>query len=259
MKQTAQFALVASLAIALSSCSSSKSTLCRGKDVDQAVTEMARQDNRLFEAMRAATDKPPYLNDPRLKELISDLRQSRELITSSTAVVQENVLKCQAINADVTTSRERAILEAFMTLTPGAEKRLLNACRGDFSVWTDDPRIRALVGGEKMFANQYPTRYRFWKEHIYEPVREIEALRQRVYALDRMIRDLNDGYALKAYAAARMTIQSASLEFSNESETVHSCSAILSVEDDGWVPVQENIRYQIKITDDGGKRVVLNE
>lgn len=254
MKQTAQFALVASLAIALSNCSGSKSTLCRGKDVDQAVTEMARQDQRLLEAMRAATDTPPYLNDSRLKELIDDLRQSRELIASSTAVVEENVVKCQAINADVTTSRERAILEVFMTLTPDAEKRLLNACSGDFSVWTDDP-----VGGEKMFALQYPTRYRFWHEHIYEPVREIEVLRQRVYALDSMVRDLNDEYALKAYSLARMTIQSASLEFSNESETVHSCSAILSVEDDGWAPVQENIRYQIKITDDGGRRVVLSE
>ena len=237
--------------ITLASCSFTKSSICNSEEINQALTSLARQERILFEQLRSTNARPPYLSNPSLTSMKSNLQQNKAALNSKTASMNQNVEKCRQISDGGYLGTMMALGSA---MNPEFESQTSASCSGDFSFWTGRT---AMASGEEMFALVNPNRHRFWRKNIRGLAIEIDQLSQSILDLGVQIEETELDLALKAYTSAKMYINSASLEFSNKENTVHTCSAFLNVEADRWAPVKGNINYEVKITDDGGKKIVL--
>lgn len=237
----------------LSGCSFSKSSICNSDEIGQTLTDMARQEKLLFEEMRSATAQPPYTKDPNFRELKMELQQKKQAIDNKTITLNQNIEKCRQIE-DGGSGYLGALIALGSAMSSDLDNQTAAACSGDFSFYR---KATSLVSGEEMFAMANPNRHRFWRRNVRSLSMEIDQLSQSVSELESRIQKIEYNNAIRAYSLAKMYINSASLEFSNKEDTVHTCSAFLNVEANGWSPVQSNVNYEVKITDDGGRKVVL--
>lgn len=253
MPKVRLYFVVMCMPLALVGCSFTKSSICNSEEINQTLTSMARQERLLFDQLRSSNAQPPYLSDAKLISMKAKLEQNKAAIENKTASMNQYVEKCRQIQ-DSGFMGLGAMIALGSVMSPDLERQTSAACDGEFSFYANGS---SMVSGEEMFAMANPNRHRFWRKNIRGLAIEIDQLSQSVTDLEAQISKTEFNLALRAYTNAKMYINSASLEFSNKENTVHTCSAFLNVEADGWAPVKENINYEVKITDDGGKKVVL--
>lgn len=256
-------------AAVISGCSENKSSVCSGTDVDEAFSIAAKADSLMYDIIRQETPNPPFKTDPRWLEMnqalegvtktLDDNAQKIEMAKAECISMPDEYGKVESAVSLLTMGEMMAatITRSVLEQTDPSERREIytRVCNGEFTDFQGSDELNYYTYAQYTM----PNRYQYWYNNVKKLDDERVRLNSAVVESSERLEQYEYNFFETAYKTVKMSIRDAALDSANDTKTSFSCSANLYAEIAGWNSSFRILKYDLKITSDGLRRVQVTK